>query len=282
MADGARQRPLVLRWTIGNVSAHGYDVLRRSLHGALRVFGPDARYVVCVNTVPLSVARARAGAVPALVEWLDVSGMLDARLRPHLDAALTEGTSWKFAPVRLAPDAYELALDNDCVLWRMPDAIRTWLDDPRGESCVLAEDVTPAFGQFARECGTAPRNSGIRGLPPGLDLTAEMIRVLAARGMMLTSELDEQGLQVAAITSARETHVVSVDEVSICSPFPPHRPALGDCGAHFVGLNAHRLSWTLPDGRNACEETRAHFARLRPSLDRLVGIDDSRERVVAL
>ena len=76
---------------------------------------------------------------------------------------------------------------------------------------------------------------------------------------------------VGVDAEGRVKGVVTVDEVSICSPFPPHRPGLGSCGAHFVGLNAHRLSWTLPDGRNACEETRAHFLRWRPALEHLVG-----------
>lgn len=271
------KRPLGIRWTIGDVSTFGFEALRLSIHGAMRVFGDasgrEVRYVVCANSIPLEVARARTGPVPSCVEWRDVTGALDRGMRRHLDEGLAEGVGWKFAPLRVFDDRYELALDNDCILWDLPAALRAWIagDDP--DTCVLAEDVRPCFGQFAEECGDAPRNTGIRGLPPGFDLREAMERVLARRATTLRSELDEQGLQVAALTSARPTHVVPTSDVSICSPFPPHQRELGRCGAHFVGLNAHRLSWTLEDGRNACEETRAHFARLRPLLYQRVALE---------
>jgi len=44
-----------------------------------------------------------------------------------------------------------------------------------------------------------------------------------------------------------------------------HLPGLGRCGAHFVGLNARQLPWTM-DGRPASEMTSAHFARHLPEL----------------
>ena len=266
------QRPLGIRWTIGDVSAFGFEALRLSIHGAMRVFGASARYVVCFNSIPLRIARERTGPVPEHVEWRDVTGALDPAMRRHLDEGLAEGVGWKFAPVRVFEDRYELALDTDCILWVLPDALRARLAGDDAETCVLAEDVRPCFGQFAVECGDAPRNTGIRGLPPHFDLRDAMERVLAPRATTLRSELDEQGLQVAALTRSMPTHVVSIADVSICSPFPPHHQELGRCGAHFVGLNAHQLSWTLEDGRNACEETRAHFARLRSQLQARVGL----------
>jgi hypothetical protein len=38
--------------------------------------------------------------------------------------------------------------------------------------------------------------------------------------------------------------VVTLDEVTICSPFHPHLPHLGRCGAHFVGINVRRIPWS--------------------------------------
>src|SRR4051812_28383363 len=62
---------LGIRWTIGDVSDRGFHALRLSIQGAWRLFGADARYAVCVNTLPLEVVRARTGAVPAPVAWID-------------------------------------------------------------------------------------------------------------------------------------------------------------------------------------------------------------------
>lgn len=254
---------LAVRWTIGNVSKRGFDALRLSILGAYRIFGPTAAYVVCVNSIPLTAAQARVGPVPRAVTWrqadrCDVPAFLDA----YLDGGLAEGVAWKFAPLRLAPDRFELALDNDCILWRMPDAIRNWVAGGHPDACVLAEDVVPAFGRFADLCAPFPRNTGIRGLPPGVDLARALRETLAVRAVRLTSELDEQGLQVAALSRSRPPLVVLSNEVTICSPFQPHVPQLGSCGAHFVGLNMKAERPAL--GRAGLDRLAAHWDERRP------------------
>jgi hypothetical protein len=280
--------PLAVRWTIGDVSPWGFEALRLSLWGARQCFGPDARLVVCVNSVPLDRARALTGEVPPRVEWRDVTAELPEFLRRHLDEHFAEGVGWKFAPLRVAPDAYELALDNDCILWEQPPAIRQWLAGDRESAFVLAEDVRRMLGAFSDLCGPEPRNSGIRGLPPGFDLGAALADVLAEHPVELSSELDEQGLQVAVVTRSGRSLVgetgrddgrengqgedveagvgiVRVDEVTICSPFPPHVPQLGRCGAHFVGLNARKLGFDYYG--EAAERVRArHFDQHRELL----------------
>ncbi len=60
--------------------------------------------------------------------------------------------------------------------------------------------------------------------------------VVEAAGVHLASETDEQGLQVALVTSERR-RVVSAEQVSICGSYWPHLEKLGTCGAHFVGAN---------------------------------------------
>jgi hypothetical protein len=261
-------RRLGIRWTIGDVAAGGWEALRLSVWGALRAFGPQAQLAVVVNGVPVDQARERAGSLPPGVRWC-AAGQLPGALRRRLDAGMAEGVAWKFAPLRLFPGDFELALDNDCVLWREPEAIRRWRAGPPG--AVLAEDVKAAFGVFAPLCGDAPRNTGIRGLPPGFDLGRALEEALEAQPAPLTSELDEQGLQVAALSRALPIHVVRVDEVTICSPFPPHLQRLGSCGAHFVGLNARSLGWSL-EGKPAEAWTREHFDRLRPAVEARVGL----------
>jgi hypothetical protein len=88
----------------------------------------------------------------------------------------------------------------------------------------------------------------------------------------LRSELDEQGLQVAALSRDCRPHAVSIEEVTICSPFAPHLPHLGRCGAHFVGLNVKESRWQLEDGRPAVEAIRAHWSRHREAVYDHVGL----------
>ncbi|HEU0054126.1 MAG TPA: hypothetical protein VFQ39_13160, partial [Longimicrobium sp.] len=81
---------------------------------------------------------------------------------------------------------------------------------------------------------------------------------------------DEQGLQVAAVSRLKPPAVVSVEEVTICSPFWPHLPHLGRFGAHFVGLNEHDLPWDYY-GRPAIECVREHWRRHRDEVHARVG-----------
>ena len=229
-----------IRWTIGDVSERGFEALRLSISGAWRIFGPETAYAVCVNSLPLTLARQRTGDVPKAVAWHGCDSKIPSFLRAHLDGGLAEGVAWKLAPLRLFPRRFEIALDNDCVLWAMPEAIRRWLSGSFDRACVLAEDVVAGFGQFAPLCGPAPRNSGIRGLPPGFDLDRALRAVLTTHPVRLVSELDEQGPQVAALSRASPPLVVSLAEVAICSPTPPHLQRLGTCGARFVGINVTR------------------------------------------
>ncbi|MDB4957604.1 MAG: hypothetical protein JWO36_5173 [Myxococcales bacterium] len=244
---------LGIRWTIGDVNPRGFDALRLSVWGAFRLFGEAARYVIYVNTIPLGEARARTADLPDVIEWQVVERAIPACLERHLDGGMAEGVAWKLVPLRAFPDDHELALDNDVVLWGVPPALARWLADQT--SFLLAADVSACFGKFASLCGERPINTGIRGLPPGFCLETAIARVLSLHGAPLVSETDEQGLQVAAIIGSGPTAVIDVEDVTICSPFPPHVPHLGRSGAHFVGLNTRRLGWTW-QGR-AAEDVRA-------------------------
>jgi hypothetical protein len=252
---------LGIRWTVGDVSEQGFEALRLSVLGARKVFGTSASYAVCVNSIPVSKAQDLTGELPAGIQWIDAATLLPAWLREYFDGGMAEGVGWKFAPLRVFPDRYELALDNDCILWEIPAAVRTALE-ARPQRCVLAEDARTCLGQFASICGPEPRNSGIRGTPAEFDLGACLRGILERCRYLLRSELDEQGLQVAALTANSPVEIVGTTDVTICSPFPPHSTELGRCGAHFVGLNARNLPWEY-QGRPASEVRRAHWYGLR-------------------
>lgn len=261
---------LTLRWTIGDVAEPGFEALRLSLHGARQIFGPQPRYVVVVNTVPVSEARRRTGPTSGAVEWLSAPTDPPPPLRPFLDRTMSEGTAWKFAPIQVDRNTAELALDNDVILWDLPPTLARWLRAGASER-LIAEDVAPGHGVFGHLAGSEPRNSGIRGTPAGFDLEGAIASILREHPAHLDSELDEQGLQIAAMRCGAEPLVVRTEEVSICSPFPPHQPGLGTCGAHFVGLNAHGFDWHYYD-RPALEVRREHWQQHRPELFRRVGI----------
>lgn len=261
--------PTGVRWTIGDVDPLGFEALRLSIWGAWRIFGERGAYVVYVNSMGIDEARSRTGDLPDGIAWRP-AGSLPEFLEAHLDGAMAEGVAWKLAPLRAFPDRFELSLDNDCVLWDLPEAMRAWLSEPEPR-CLIAADVTPAHGAFADLTRPEPRNTGIRGLPPGHDLGKALLAVLERHPVPLRSELDEQGLQVVALDLNRPAHVVSTSDVTICSPFWPQTPELGRAGAHFVGLNTRNLPWNWYD-RPARECVVENWERHRPELYARVGL----------
>lgn len=251
-----------IRWTVGDVSREGFESLQLSVWGAWKVFGEDAAFVICVNTIPIESAKSLTGNLPDAIQWYDANDRLPKSIAVYLDRYLAEGVGWKFAPYRLFPDNFELSLDNDCILWEMPHAISKWLNGSDYGTSVMAADIFPCFGQFESLCPPDPRNSGIRGLSPGFNIEEALLDVLDAHPVTLVSELDEQGLQVAALWRHSVSHIVTVEEVTICSPFPPHYDYLGRCGAHFVGLNVKTLPWEI-EGRPAMDHIRDNWQRLK-------------------
>jgi hypothetical protein len=246
-----------IRWTIGDVSDAGHQALRLSILGAWNIFGKRARYAVCVNTVRASVTAARIGALPCAVDWIPVTNILPRWLGDHVTNDMAEGVAWKLLPVRAFPELHELSLDNDVILWALPKAIKDWLAATDPNACLVAQDVQPGLGQFAAVSGYKALNLGIRGLPPHFDMEGRLSDKLLSSDVILQSELDEQGLQLAVLIETK-LFVVSTEDVSICSPFDNHQHHLGRCGAHFVGVNPKRLPWIL-DGRGAHEVIREHW-----------------------
>lgn len=272
---------LGVRWTIGDVSGRGVEALRLSMWGAWRVFGDRAAYAVCVNSVGVGAVRERVGDVPMEVAWRAVDGAVPGVLREFLDAGMAEGVAWKLMPLRVFERMREVSLDNDVILWAMPGAMREWLACGDAGQCLMAEDVKACFGRFARWCGDVPRNAGIRGLPAGFDLGAALGTVLRRAGEaegagVMTSETDEQGLQTAALSVEKPVVAVGLEDVTICSPFWPHMPELGRCGAHFVGLNARHIAWDYYD-RPADAWMREHWGRHYEEVRRRVGAPERRD-----
>ncbi|HEX2973023.1 MAG TPA: hypothetical protein VHP11_11865 [Tepidisphaeraceae bacterium] len=273
-----------IRWTIGNVSARGFEALRLSIWGAWRIFGPESVYTVCVNTIDVDRARQQTGGVPGPVMWHDATRALPRFLAEVLDPSMAEGVGWKLAPLRCFPDHYEISLDNDCILWSLPTAMQQWFEAGNIGQCLMAEDVRACFGVLSDLCGPQPRNAGIRGLPPGFDFEVALRKVLHRQGygrtapLKMTSELDEQGLQTAALSLTSPPLAVALSDVTICSPFYPHLQHLGRCGAHFVGLNARHIPWKYYD-RPADDWMTDHWNQHRRVLYEKVGLPPTAEAI---
>ncbi|MEM7036337.1 MAG: hypothetical protein AAF570_05095, partial [Bacteroidota bacterium] len=70
---------------------------------------------------------------------------------------------------RIDADKFELFLDNDVIIWRLPEAIRTWI---KTNSILVSEDWNGAhYGEFSDSLKTTDSyNAGILGMPPGFEI----------------------------------------------------------------------------------------------------------------
>lgn len=252
-------KSLALRWTVADGSLEEFEALRLSVWGAFRAFGPDAKYVVSVDGIPVATAKLRAGHMPRQCEFVALS----SDLRPMLPSG--SGEEWRVVSDRLFPDHYEVSLETDCILWSVPEALRDWMRDAGGR-CLVAQDAGPG----GRSADSRPLNGHLRGLPPGFDFKRAFETSLR-KGQRLTSRADEDALHVDALTSHAPPVVVGLDDVSVCSPFPPHSQSFGRCGAHFCGLDARGLGSDLDEPRVE-EAVKEHFHGVRRDLYERVGI----------
>ena len=147
---------------------------------------------------------------------------------------MAEGVAWKFAPLRFFPDRWELSLDNDCILWEMPTAIRRWLQDGDNDLCVLEEDAKRCLGQFATtSAARRPSTPAYGACRPASTWRPRCGRCSNGAPSCSARSWTNRALQAAALSLRKPPLLVSVEEVTICSPFWPHHPHLGPRGAHF-------------------------------------------------
>jgi hypothetical protein len=179
--------PLTIRWTMGDwpgrrFHPQAYEMLACSVAYARKVF-PDAQLVVATNNltpegesrVHVTCSAYGAWALPC-EEWLP--GQVHHGKHVSSTNPNDRNTWWKYAPLRVAPDEHELVLDNDVILWRVPAAVRAWLDDD--STMLLAGDETPTewtdsnqpyggYGGFMKENHPSlSLCSNIIGWPPGV------------------------------------------------------------------------------------------------------------------
>jgi hypothetical protein len=124
----------------------------------------------------------------------------------------------------------------------MPSSVTAWLESAREDRCLLAADVTEGFGQLAALCPPEPRNSGIRGLPPG-SIWAARCAAYWPNGRSPDLGAGRAGAPGGRPVAWLRPLVVGLDEVTICSPYHPHVPRSGPLRRAFrrAQRQAHSL-----------------------------------------
>lgn len=213
------QKPL-LRWTIGPVNPLGFEILGHSVR-RFQSFQNDFDLLICHNQLDASQLE--------ILKRLDIQLYCQDEYVSKLIFP-PEGCGWKLYPPRLRPDAHEVIMDNDLVLF---DDI--CLKKFVGEDCLLITEANGRrLGNFDSSVPAGVKiNSGLIGLPPGFDFEKEILEMQAASGRQrFEGFFDEQGLVAAVVSKYRYT-LISLDEIWVCSD----QLRLTPVGIHFVRAN---------------------------------------------
>ncbi len=225
--DPTSTKPLI-RWSLGPGSAAGQLVLIRSISLLRGLFGNSVDYIVCHNQLAQSQ-----------LSFLQDTGVFlfdqeHARFSLPFEPA---NVAWKLYPPRLRPASHELFIDNDILLWQIPQPIHDFL---LTDAVVYTHGLFRAYGGFAESVPVhANINTGIFGVPPLFDLGKYLVSLMEASSSQLwLDRFDEQGMVSSILALHPRQLEISLDDVSICHDGA--RPA-ARCGHHFVSINSGDL-----------------------------------------
>jgi len=168
---------VIVRWTIGQTKAREFspqalDLLDMSVKFGIFVMDGeelDVEYFICHNNLaPETLDKVKGIAGSNGVALVDVNDMLPKELRNNN----VKNSWWKFSPPRLDTKKYEIIIDNDVVVWRMPKTLKDAI--AKGSLVALTDGVGGYYGKF-RQCIQAidPNlclNAGLLGLPPDIKM----------------------------------------------------------------------------------------------------------------
>lgn len=168
---------LVIRWTIGEsnsfrIGLQALEMLDYSIKFSKLIFNNhynNANYYICYNNLNKKVKREVGNiAKKNNINAIDVSEMLPIELRNQNE----KNSWWKFAPPRLDIKAYEIIMDNDVVIWALPDTLKNAIEC---KALVALEDGVGKFYSVFKDTidnidKNLKINAGLLGNPPGFEI----------------------------------------------------------------------------------------------------------------
>jgi hypothetical protein len=215
-------RKLLIRVTIGgSISDSGYELFRYSLKRLKKLFD-KAEIVVCFNDI------SRKKLVNLGVDLIDQEAFKDSL--PYAPS----GVSWKLYPPRIDMDCHEIFIDNDVVLHKIPNEIKSFLLDET--SFVYTEGLFRCNGNFEWPPGFT-LNSGLFGLPPNFDFKKELVSRM--KGVSWEDYFDEQGIVGQIISSQSIIRKIDLQTIAVLARGLNFNEEMlfSLFGFHFVGAN---------------------------------------------
>jgi hypothetical protein len=158
---------LIIRWTFGETlnrptSLQAFDMLECGVAFASVLF-PNARKIISYNSLKSSKSLEKLKCIAQNNVELIESTSPDFR-----KVVSTKNSFWKYYPKRYDINKYELILDNDVILWDLPETITNWLNS---NGLLINTDWNGSYyGIYNKDIPKETKlNAGIIGYPPDFD-----------------------------------------------------------------------------------------------------------------
>ena len=220
----------VFRWTVGNCTDQGIEILCESVRRAVQIYEDKFDWYICHNNLKPK----------QLVDIVTMSDMFGVKMRKQSsrglpisqssmgspmsgsefdwDGSRVGGTLWKLCPPRMQYDVHEIIMDNDVILTDKLPEIEEFLGV--SDKCLILQDNVQFYGNFANYVESeVPLNTGLIGLPPHYyfaddisDMYYQVQSDNSHHDFSCLSQADEQGM-IAAIISKKDHIVIKNDVV---------------------------------------------------------------------
>jgi len=211
-------KPL-FRWIVGGASNQGLWIMKESLVRTMSALGPrNFDWMVCYNNMDVDRLRfiRHISKNITLYEQSFSDFPLPESAVCHLGQTKLDGpyrgTAWKLCPARLRPDAHEIIMDNDIVIFQQFQALSSFLSTD--DHTMLLRERFQNLGIYTH-CfeATETYNSGFIGLPPGYDFGKDLLLSWErVNRYPILSPADEQGL-VTFVLKGTKHFIVDEDTI---------------------------------------------------------------------
>lgn len=197
----------ILRWTIGDVTKAGLEVLNLSIvktKKSLHRF--NFKFFVCSNAnddFEIKKICLKQNVIFFKSLW-DTFPLPEDTLEDKIQNPKGRlGSFWKLCPPRLELNSYEIVLDNDVIIQKSPLEIEKFLNS---DQVLIKEENVVNLGKYYNFSNIG-YNSGLYGFPPNYNFKEKIHEYWLETGALkpLFSK-DEQGLIV--MTLKKQSHII--------------------------------------------------------------------------
>ena len=125
------EKNITIRWLIGETNDNpmrgvGYEILDMSIKFSKLLF-PYAKRIIHISDLPLGLGRIKKISESTETQYAFIRD--NPNTPPSISYVRFGHGFWKYVPLRLNRNGFDLIMENDAMLWRIPSKLMQWVYD---------------------------------------------------------------------------------------------------------------------------------------------------------